>query len=88
MAWIITKDHADTDAVGVIGPRNVSETAIAKLERGEGFRFRMLDDDDLTYYHGLSSEADSFDPLDDFGTPNAGCTDIQYRGRSGGWESL
>ena len=88
MAWIITKDHADTDAVGVIGPRGVSETAIAKLERGEGFRFRMLDDDDLTYYHGLSSEADSFDPLDDFGTPNAGCTDIQYRGHSGGWTSL
>ena len=24
MAWIITKDHADTDAVGVIGPRGVS----------------------------------------------------------------
>ena len=87
MAWIITKDLIDTDAVGVIGPRGVSETATAKLEAGDGFKFRMLDDDGEPYYHGLSSEADTFDPLDDFGMPNAGCTDIQYRGR-GGWESL
>ena len=87
MAWIITKDLIDTDAVGVTGPRNVSETATAKLEAGGGFQFRMLDDDGEPYYHGLSSEADTFDPLDDFGTPNAGCTDIQYSGR-GGWESL
>ena len=91
MAWIITKDLFDTDQgteVGVFGPRGVSETAVASLKAGDGFKFRMLDDDGEVYYHGLSSEADIFDPLDDFGMPNAGCTDIQYRGRGGGWTSL
>jgi hypothetical protein len=76
MAWIITKDLFDTDQgteVGVFGPRGVSETAVASLKAGDGFKFRMLDDDGEVYYHGL---------------PNAGCTDIQYRGRGGGWTSL
>ena len=87
MAWIITKDLIDTDAVGVFGPRGVSETAVSALKAGDGFKFRMLDDDGEVYYRGLSDEPDTFDPLDDFGTPNAGCTDIQYSGR-GGWTSL
>lgn len=112
-AFIITKDKiADTDstegtngnAKGLTGPRNASESDVARLKAGEGVRFRMLDDDGEIYYYGLwleESDADDgyggepeFSPLDCFGAPNAGCTEIQYdygqRDAKGKvvWESL
>lgn len=40
-------------------------------------KFRLLDDDGCVYYYGVMSEDACFDPLDDFGTPNAGCTCIE-----------
>lgn len=96
MAWLITEDllidhlRDDTDGteVAVAGPSNGSDSEIAALKAGDGFEFRLRDDDGVVYYHGLSSEIDSFDPLDEFGTPHAGCVDIQYHARLGGWESL
>jgi hypothetical protein len=42
------------------------------------FKFRLFDDDDILYYEGYSVDDSSFDPLDDFGTPNAGATYIKY----------
>jgi hypothetical protein len=54
------------------------------------FEFRLLDDDGNVYYRGFSDDNESeeaFAPLDDYGTPEAGCTDIQYR-INGGWKSL
>jgi len=54
--------------------------------------FRLLDDDGEIYYDGVSDDSESeraFDPLDDYGTPNAGCTGIQYlRNRPGHPPSL
>ena len=90
MAWLITQDLLSDDGteVGVAGPLTASDSAIASLKSGEGFKLRMLDDDGVVYYHGLSSEMDSFDPLDHFGTPFAGCVDIQYCANLGGWSSL
>jgi len=45
--------------------------------------FRMLDGDGNVMYEGrmlLGDESDAeFHPLDDFGAPNAGCTEIQTR---------
>jgi len=44
-------------------------------------RFRMYDDDGEMYYEGIATPddgEDGFAPLDDFGTPNAGCTEIRY----------
>lgn len=97
MAWIIDKDHiADPDAkphtngnaVSIIGPRSY---------KGDGTelknRFRMLDDDGELYYEGRCDTADddnALGPLDDFGTPNAGATTIQYwtAGKGGGWKNL
>lgn len=62
--------------------------------------FRMYDDDGNLYYTGvLTGQPDpcgsegGFEPLDDYGTPNAGCTSIKYltgRDPSGKetWEQL
>lgn len=56
------------------------------------YSFRMYDDDGNLYYEGVSDDDDSsdaFDPLDDYGTPNAGCTTIKYRSSiTGQWETL
>jgi|TARA_R100001530_G_scaffold110783_3_gene78010 hypothetical protein len=44
----------------------------------------MFDDDGVLYYAGLIwGDYDGFEPLDDFGMPNAGCTEIQLRGADG-----
>jgi len=80
-SWKITKDFIDTDAVGV-GDFNPGDEM--------PFKFRMYDDDGELYYEGVSSDnetEDAFLPLDDFGMPNAGCTDIKYL-TGGHWESL
>lgn len=94
MPWIIDRDliadltrkaPCNANAVGMMGPRGYA---------GDGselnHRFRMLDDDGNVYYEGRNDTQDddnAFGPLEDFGTPNAGCTDIQYRVR-GKWQSL
>jgi hypothetical protein len=51
--------------------------------------FRMLDADGNLIYEGLSDNNSSFDPLDDFGQPNWGCTTIQYLNpKTKKWEPL
>lgn len=102
MAWIIDRDVlAEQDspdqrakpgtyenAVGIVGPSTY---------KGDGselkYKFRMLDDDGELYYEGRCSSCDddnALGPLDDFGTPNAGATTIQYwqAGKGGGWKNL
>lgn len=98
--WIITEDKINDPRdemdckprVGVSGPGNISNEMLAKLKAGEGFAFRMKDDDGEIYYEGrfLGDEKseDAFGPLDDFGMPDAGCTSIEYRNAQGGWETL
>jgi hypothetical protein len=90
--WIIVEDHIDGrgasgGAVGVSGPRNACRELLALLEHGEGRTFTMHDDDGEKYYTGRilsfdgpGSEFD-FGPLDDYGMPNAGCTEIRYNGK-------
>jgi len=98
-AWKITKDLFDKDApgnaTGTIGPRNAPDELVAKLNAGEGVAFRLLDDDKEVYAEGRFITADDtyggeedFAPLEDFGTPNWGCTEIQYKNNSGAWETL
>ena len=77
--WEITKDHIETgehSAKGVEGPcdldQNVTDNPAC---------FAMYDDDGDCYYEGMIyGEYDGFEPLDDFGTPNAGCTAIRIDG--------
>jgi hypothetical protein len=92
-AWIITRDHiadvtieagTNSDAAGVTGPHN----QVAELKSGEGKAFRMLDDDGNLYYTGrIIGNHSGFEPLEDFGTPNAGCTEIRYLNNHK-WETL
>lgn len=80
--WIITKDSISDDKRRE-GARSVNFKEGVELP----FKFRMRDDDGETYYEGMSSSNSSFAPLDYLGTPDAGCTEIQYL-NSGIWETL
>jgi hypothetical protein len=79
--WIIDIDHiadesckapSNCNAKGMRGPRDYE---------GDGSeltcKFKMFDDDGVLYYSGRSREP-GFEPLDDFGMPNAGATSIHY----------
>lgn len=99
-AWHITRStvedaerrpvpESQTAAVDILGPRTATADEVARLTLGrEGFAFRLLDDDGTVYYWGRCL-AEDFSPLDDYGTPNAGATTIQYRNEAtGAWETL
>ena len=53
-------------------------------------RFIIKDDDGNIYYGGLiqGSDYQGFEPLDDYGQPNAGATEIHYINADGSWEQL
>ena len=101
MSWIITKDHVadeganpgtNSNAVGMEGP-GLSKGWTVELEKKAGREpkaFRVYDDDGTLYYEGFATLRDDetgFEPLDDFGAPNAGCTYIEYLIK-GKWEAL
>lgn len=99
MSFKITKDHLWTKSdpypsgVGTYGPRGITDEEVAKLDKGEGHRFRMYDDDGELYYSGLylgdKNSEDAFEPLDCYGTPNAGAVRIDYiNDVNGKWEEL
>ena len=89
MAWEITEDFmpdpgakpgTNLNAVGVMGPGG------GDFSLPRTFAFRMYCDDGELMYEGRSSDQD-FGPLEDFGTPNAGATEIRYLVK-GKWETL
>jgi hypothetical protein len=97
--WIIDVDHVseppEKSDVGRVWPMNADPSLKARLKAGEGTAFRMYDDDDELYYEGrlIYDENDDdvslFEPLDDFGKGNAGCTRIDYENlATGKWEAL
>lgn len=90
--WKITKDEFASEiggqsAVGVasVGIKQVDETTLTE-------KFRLLDDDGVLYFEGISDDATSqnaFAPLDDFGQRDSGCTEIQYLNKeTGRYETL
>lgn len=94
--WIIDVDHiAEPDtprgtlqnAVGLMGGID-SDPELIVNEPTE--KFRMYDDDDNLYYEGrIAGDYEGFEPLDDFGMPNAGAVSIKYPNRdTGEWEEL
>jgi hypothetical protein len=96
-AWMIDKDYIDSEGakgepVQVFGPRTATEEQMARLQKGEGRAFRIYDDDGIRYYSGRIVDSDrgsetDFGPLDDYGTPNAGATEIRYFDK-GKWQTL
>jgi hypothetical protein len=93
-SWCITVDKINNDdnypkRVGLVGPR-ASTITFEEIKKSKNKKlFRMLDDDREVYYHGyIVGEFDGFEPLDDFGTPNDGCTIIQYKNSEGKWVDL
>jgi hypothetical protein len=70
--WLITADHVEEDR------RHVGFCSDGWTDTLEApHKFRMFDDDGNLYYEGKSNEQ-SFAPLDRFGSPNAGATEIHY----------
>ena len=93
-AWVITTDEiGEGEDEGVIGPRGTRFTREFIENHPRSRRFRMFDGDGQLYYQGvfidLNEQHSMFEPLDDFGAPNAGCTSIEYQdANTGEWERL
>jgi len=89
--WKITKVNVSSEVFkSGIGTKSCDfdEETFKKLPH---YEFRMLDGDGIVPYYGISTNnntQEAFEPLDDFGAPNAGCTDIQYKNDLGEWENL
>lgn len=75
-AWIIDDGSIDH---GTKGPAGIDPELEKLLDEGGGIHFEMYDDDDNLYYCGrlVGEDATGFEPLDDFGTPNAGASYIK-----------
>lgn len=78
--WIITKDHLDKgehSRVGTVGPHDADDAVTSNPAH-----FSLYDDDDICYYEGTlyGDDFQGFEPLDDFGTPNAGCVKMKLDG--------
>jgi len=92
-AWIIDVDHIEMNETPTMGPSNMKPELAARLialKKDEGQKFKMYDGDGELYYSGrIIGEYDGFEPLDDFGMPNAGCTEIKlYNNKTREWETL
>jgi hypothetical protein len=91
-SWKITFDtFAEPGShVQIIGPRDASHDWKNDPKPDASEQFRMYDDDGELYYAGrIVGDYDGFEPLDDFGTPNAGCTRIDFKHpKTGEWVAL
>ena len=88
-------DFEYKNEAGVSGPFGATDAQIAKALSKNGRAFRIYDDDGIWYYSGKLYEEpgtegeNDFGPLDDWGTPNAGATEIRYFNSSTHrWETL
>ena len=101
--WTVTEDHTGETGVGinlaggagaVVGPRGCTMTSSEIIQHDLAREFQMWDDDGNLMYSGWCIEAEGgmgeegFAPLDDFGTPNAGATEIRYKNEKGQFEPL
>lgn len=94
--WLITQDYFpeswSPSRIGLTGPRAATPEQIEGIKDGvDGSfeEFKMFDDDKNLYFEGrISGDYEGFEPLDDFGMPDSGCTSIWYRQGDGSWEPL
>ena len=70
------------------GPSDLSPKLEKTLDSGIGVPFKMFDDDGEWYFDGIIAGIyDGFEPLEDFGMPYAGCTEIHFR-KDGKWKAI
>lgn len=99
-SWIITEDcmhdasfdfSRDQAGTSNNGTKTVEEMLKKSIHSStEDMKlFRLYDDDGNKYYEGVyvGEDEDMFAPLDDFGGPNAGCTEIRYL-ENGEWSAI
>jgi hypothetical protein len=90
--WTITVDEIDDgSAVGTVGPHDADMTHDEIKNHPDRKHFMLYDDDGIHYYSGFYVGDDSdnlFPPLEGFGLPHAGCTDLRYRGEDGKYRGL
>lgn len=90
--WMIIWGNPDIGLesdVSTMGPTDIDQAKQDFLIAGQGTVFQMFDDDGEHYYLGrIIGDYDGFEPLDDFGMPNAGCTIIKYKNDTGNWIQL
>ena len=82
--WTITRDYINHGAeTGLEGPRNLTPHTANETA------FQMFDGDGELYYAGtIWGDFEGFEPLDDFGTPSAGCIEIKLRDSDGIFRTL
>ena len=85
--WVITEDYIENGrAVGTEGPSSADSNM-----KDNAVHFGLYDDDRECYAEGILYRTDDaydtydpaevdFSPLDNFGTPNWGCTRIKHNG--------
>lgn len=78
------KEMGYKSSVGVEGPYGTNDS----ITLTQTFRLVCHDGDETDVMaEGMASAGVDFEPLDDYGTPNWGCTGIEYL-ENGRWELL
>ena len=87
--WKITKDNQYQELDDIkLGLKDRSGVRTKNFDESLATeKFRMLDDDGIVCYEGIADKNTGFEPLHNFGTPDSGCTEIQYL-VNGKWETL
>ncbi len=89
-SWYFEEDDSYGEGKGPIHPVSgpSGSTRLKEEIKRDGKKFRLLDDDKNIYGYGwIVGDYDGFEPLDDYGTPGLGATEIQYQ-NNGRWETL
>ena len=81
--WVIDKDHfgegpkgTNLNAKGKEGPFGLDWSIDENMSRFS----KWTDDQECVYEGRIFGDYDGFEPLDDYGTPNFGCTAIKLDG--------
>lgn len=89
-SFVVTHDYLDPNSEFT----NATTAQLRQIKK-HGFtcHFKMYDDDGIHYYSGYllgkyEGCEQAFNPLEDYGMPNAGCTDIKYKESDGKYHSL
>lgn len=81
-SYIEDSSFGNATAVEVVGPCGIGDENDKSLRAGEGIEFELYDDDRNLYYKGrIVGVYDGLEPLDDYGTPNAGCVHVKLSGK-------